>query len=121
MKLSVTLTICLLVFSSLSISESNGDLEQKEKTREFVNGTIIEKKFVNKAGKKLDFGELYLRTANQDYFIKLSECPMEKDDLLMLIGEKCKFKVAFKEGLWDTDDPNVQSRIGEYVTILAIL
>ncbi|MEO9532054.1 MAG: hypothetical protein ABJG68_06990 [Crocinitomicaceae bacterium] len=119
-------TIALLLSSLLvafAFSQANTiDYETvHEKKKEFVNGVIIEKKFINKVGEALDFGELYLRSGKHDYFIKLADSSVKKDELMAILGLKKRFKVAFKEGLWDTDSPNVQSRTGEYVVILEIL
>lgn len=90
------------------------------------NGTttcqLIEKAFVIKNGVESDVMELYLRCSIQDYFIKLCESDVSAKELRKYLDKGITVEMEIKEGLWDKceGDPEVQSRMGAYVTISKI-
>lgn len=87
-----------------------------------LEGTVIEVPFVNKAGRTIIGAEsLFFKTTVERYFIKFSAGKVLRVDLEKSIGQTIKVKSYTTFGLWDTDDPNVQSRVGDYIVILEIL
>ena len=86
-----------------------------------VEAKVIKEPFVNKAGNELDFSEYYIEVKQHTYFIKWSESKVQQSDIEPFVNKKVKLKIEVKDGLWDTDDPNMQSRIGKYAVIIAIL
>jgi len=91
-----------------------------------ITGQLIEKEFRNKIGKSGGFKELYLRCSMQDYFIKLCECEVGKNDLLPFVGKGIAVKGEIVDfGEWDicpdSKDKYLQSRIGSYLVIQEIL
>ena len=90
----------------------------QEKTRK-VKGIIVQEKSINKIGKEMPGpGDYYLKIKSKRYFIKFDYGSTMINDVEALLGEKRKFTVTFCNGLWDTDDPSVQSRVGDYVKII---
>jgi hypothetical protein len=98
---------------------------------------LVEKEFYKKNGKPAGFTELYLRASVQDYFIKLCESNVTKEDfapylhkdtdnkeeLDLRIPKGISVQVILSEGEWDicAGDPEMQSRIGMYAAVLKIL
>ena len=78
---------------------------------------IIAQMSSNKAGKPMG-ADLYLKHGSSSYYIKQMSCPA--DVLPMLKLGKINATYEIKNGLWDTDNPEVQSRIGEYVVVYKV-
>jgi hypothetical protein len=121
MKGGIAIIIVALFGASLTLSESYSHPNQLS-DKKIIKGTLIQKKSYNKAGRELPgLGDYYLKIKKKEYFIKVSESTIDSEELKSLLGQKTKYEVIFSDGLWDTDDPNVQSRIGEYIVILHVL
>jgi len=87
-----------------------------------VEAKVIYEPFINKAGKLIEgSGDYFLEYDNQKWFIKFSSGTVLRDDVAKLKDQTAKFSIAELEGLWDTDNPEVQSRIGKYVAVYAII
>ena len=84
---------------------------------------LIEKPFIIKNGVESDVMELYLRCSVQDYFIKLCESDVAAEELRKHLNEGVTVEMEIKEGQWDKckGDFEVQSRIGTYIIISAIV
>jgi hypothetical protein len=87
-----------------------------------LNGTFVQKPFINKVGQeKPKFKEWYfVKSDSTEFFVKISKSNVPKDSIKKYENQKCKIKAKVRFGLWDTDDPNVQSRAGEYIELLEI-
>lgn len=89
---------------------------------ENVKAKLVLKKAYNKVGKEMKGeGDFYLKIGREEIFVKLSSSMVTRDELSPLLDKKSKFKIIRSEGLWDTDNPEVQSRIGPYVSIVELL
>ena len=86
-----------------------------------VSGKIISENFVNKAGKEYEWKEYYLVYNGETRFIKISDSQIKPDELASIEGKTLQFRILEKTGLWDTNDPNAQSRIGDYVAVIEIV
>lgn len=87
-----------------------------------VSAEVVQEQFINKAGKPIEGAyELYLKFEEKKLFIKFMESDISRSDLEPYIGKSGTFIISEKTGLWDTEDPNVQSRFGDYVVIHEIL
>lgn len=87
-----------------------------------VTAKVIYEPFINKAGKVIEgVGDYFLIYDDIQWFVKFSESQIKPEQLRNLIDQNTTFELMEMEGLWDTDDPNVQSRIGKYVAILQII
>lgn len=86
-------------------------------------GEIVAVQPTNKAGKPMTGVEdLFFKTNGEKYFIKLMECDTEVvKKLKEMKGSSVVLKIELKDGLWDTDNPEVQSRIGKYCVVKSIL
>lgn len=110
----------LAVFGQSEVNQKTKVAEQKE-TAKTVTARVLQIQGMNKAGRPLaGNGDFYLEYGGKQYFVKFSESKIKKAVLNRFIGKKMKFQVLEREGLWDTDDPEVQSRIGWYVVILSM-
>lgn len=86
-----------------------------------ISGRIVKRNFINKAGREYpNIREYYVLTGGQTYFIKLSEGNVTARDLERYPGKSIRMRVRFRNGLWDTDDPGLQSRTGPYIVILSV-
>lgn len=85
-----------------------------------VEAKLIEKPFINKVGKEGSSKDLYLVIKQHTYFIKWSASKVTKAEMMPFLNRKVKVKIDIRNGLWDTDDPNIQSRVGDYVAILKL-
>jgi hypothetical protein len=86
-----------------------------------VIAKVIRQPMVNKAGRVLEGGEYYLVYDGDERFIKFTESSIDPSDLEPYLDKTIEFRLIEREGLWDTDNPNVQSRIGKYVAVLEIV
>lgn len=87
-----------------------------------LKGRFIKEQFVNKAGRKIDgVFDYFFEIQGEKYFIKFTGSFTKVSDIESVLGNNIRADIIFKEGLWDTDDPNVQSRVGKYITITKII
>ncbi len=85
-----------------------------------MEGVFIERSFVNKAGREYpSVRELYFRTGGEEYFVRLDRSRVKADLLRALAGKPVR--VRAEPSASGTDDPNVQSRVGEYLMIEEIV
>lgn len=122
------LLLCLILLSCLGYDQTASDIvktipaEELEVNRpeRFKNqeAKIVVEPFVNKAGRTYpDLAEYYLEFNGERYFIKFSESKITSATLKPLVGQSIYFDGELREGMWDSDDPNVQSRIGHYLAV----
>jgi len=87
-----------------------------------VNAKVVTKPFVNKKGKVyLNMPELYLVVDSVSLFVKGCNSCVSKHDLMQYKDSVITVKIVLRRGLWDTNNPYEQSRIGKYVNVLKIL
>lgn len=106
--------IILLIFAIFAV---NGKISaQNMKT---YTATIVQKPFKNKIGKNsIGANDLYAKfDGGGMVFIKFLESKVERDEIRKYLGKKIKITGQLRDGLWDTNDPNVQSRVGQYLYI----
>ena len=94
-------------------------------TFKIYNGKIIKINFVDKAGREhKDAFNYFFKTEKRQYFIKVSEGNVSKKELekVYVNNKNIKVKaVLILFGLWDTNDPNVESRVGDYLVFKEIV
>lgn len=117
-------SLVLIPFISCTTGKnSNSDKQNMENTEKtfWTDGKIIKQNFVNKIGvENPDIYDLYLELNDTLYFIKSTEKSVTTKILENYIDKKTSCKIEKEYGLWDTDNPNVQSRVGNYVIIYEI-
>lgn len=135
MKYYLYLTAVLLLFAAckrIAATESTMKKHPKRadqksaENRVIITAEIVEKSFVNKAGKVSDKKEFYIRRSIQDYFIKFCESEVSAEELRTAWEKETGFiktlrmEVEFRKGNWDDcgeEAEEVQSRMGEYAVL----
>ncbi|MCF6364604.1 MAG: hypothetical protein L3J35_00200 [Bacteroidales bacterium] len=85
-------------------------------------GKIVKVNFVDKAGRvHEDAFNYFFQTEGDKIFIKISEGKVKRDEIVKIYNKNIKIKGYKTFGLWDTDDPTVQSRVGDYIVIYKII
>ena len=114
--------IILLSLFLMNCASSEKTANQESMTGKIVKAKVVKEPTKNKAGRVLDgVFSYYLKYDGNSRFIKFSESEVSPSELDSIGDQNIEFRILEKNGLWDTDDPNVQSRIGDYVCILEII
>lgn len=101
---------------SCTIKQGNIDIPQRESDYEWKNGIITEEIFVDKGGHPhQDIKDYYFLTIKSEDFINVPKCTGINEKIGNYTYWYVKARVKNFDGLWDTDDPNVQSRVGPYL------
>lgn len=121
------IVLCVSIFAiSCKTSKVEKDLIKYEETVEFIEienseymwktGIITMSPFVNKIGEVMpEYAEHYFLCSEGEYFIKLMDCKNVNAEVKDFKNKYVKMHISIGDGLWDTNDPNVQSRVGSYV------
>lgn len=114
-------SIFILLFASCEAQTE--DRKNPADSMQTYSGTIIKQNFVDKGGRvHQDIFDLYLNTDQGKIFIKISEGRVKRDEILNYLDKEIVVKAKLISwGLWDTDDPNVQSRVGDYFIFYEII
>lgn len=102
---------------------SEKQIVREKSAGSYTSCQLVEKPFVKKNGEVADFKELYLRCSIQDYYIKLCESDVTKEDLMPYLNSGITVEMEIKEGNWDICPDellHIQSRGGTYVVIKSI-
>lgn len=105
------------------ITSKNQELNKKPKAK-YTTCVLVEKSFINKAGKISEQKELHLQCSIQDYFIKICAGKVTSKELKKHINKAITVDMEIKEGFWDHCSDNLsypQSRTGTYVVINKII
>lgn len=120
--IAATLILCALVSTCAGGNADVRDGRGAPGPSIHMEGIFIERSFINKAGREYtSVRELYFRTGGEEYFVRLDRSRVKADLLRALAGKPVRVRAVKAFGLWDTDDPNVQSRVGEYLMIEEIV
>ncbi|MCH2235256.1 MAG: hypothetical protein MK078_13480 [Crocinitomicaceae bacterium] len=109
---------------ALSIIFMLGSVQMNDSKEKNYKGKFEKKQTYKKNGQPIEGGaDYFFYTKGNSYFVKLSDTQngVLASSLDAVLGEKVKVRGFISEGLWDTDDPNVQSRIGEYFVVTELL
>ena len=135
----VSIAFALTAIKGINVSAVNNsspnNRTQKNKIDTLdVYGVIIKKQFANAAGRLSDSLDYYFEFSDSaknkvGYYIKFSESNvskkfieeyLKKDFIVKSPGHLVYLRVVLRNGLWDTNDPNIQSRVGPYVAIIEV-
>ena len=101
-----------------------GQVKEKRKTKSDITSCLlVEKSFMSKNGDGTELKELYLSCSIQDYYIKICESAVSREELSKYIGSGIGVKMEIIDGTWDVcegDPIEKQSRTGRYVIIHSI-
>lgn len=96
--------------------------EESETLMKTVTAVVVKEPFVNQGGHEIEgVYDFFLNFENQNWFVKFSAGKVLRADLEKMLGQSAKFSIGILDGLWDTDDPMMQSRVGKYVAIYEIV
>jgi len=71
----------------------------------------------NKSGRSMQVDDIFFKTATGSYFVKQFSSVELKTKIIDMLDKVLTVRIEFSEGLWDTNDPNVQSRVGKYILV----
>lgn len=114
----------LLITYSCKIKKTDGNVTIPQTETNFVwkYGIISEDVFVDKGGRTHnDIKDYYFLTANSEDYINVPKCKGITEKMSDYSFWYVKARVKNFDGLWDTDDPNVQSRVGPYLIFDTII
>ncbi len=116
------LFLCFVMLSG-SISFAQTQTDTLADNSQIYTGKIIKVNFVDKGGREhKDSFNFFLETEDKQYFIKIAEGDVSRKDIAKYFNKEIKLRaVLILYGLWDTKDPKVESRVGEYLIIKEIL
>jgi hypothetical protein len=125
MKHILCLSFIFIALLSCGTSKSLEEMETETESLPALTKTVLAKviyePFINKAGKLIEgAGDYFLVYEDQNWFIKFSAGTVLRSDVEKFEGKTATCTVMEMEGLWDTNDPNVQSRVGKYVALYGI-
>jgi hypothetical protein len=87
-------------------------------------GRFVKHHQVSKRGEKLKTFDLYFveKKTKKEYFVRLLDSPLPRVTIEKYLGSKVDLKIVatLSQGLWDTNNPEHQSRVGEYIFVHAI-
>ncbi|MDD2636442.1 MAG: hypothetical protein PHW82_13205 [Bacteroidales bacterium] len=124
MKSHALITIIIIIAILTSCKTSNIENNKNDQTRtdiedvEYIweKGIITWKPFVNKIGELvLEYGDYYFVYSEGEYFIKLINCNTANSNIKDFKNKFVNIKISTHDGLWDTNDPNIESRVGPYI------
>ncbi len=120
--------ILILLFTIFSLLISNCGFHENDNTEimndnsKIYTGKIIKVNFVDKGGRvHKDIFSYFFETEGDKIFIKITEGKVNREEIAKYYNEEIKVRAIKTGGLWDTDDPNVQSRVGDYIIFKEIL
>ncbi len=100
---------------------SMSDLPKTDSKTSWKTGIITTSTFVNKIGEEMpQYQEHYFLCSEGEFFIKKQVCTYT-NDIKSLENRYVKINASIQNGLWDTNDSNVQSRVGPYIVIDSII
>ena len=100
-----------------------GQVEKRNTNSGITSCLLVEKSFMSKSGDGTEIKELYLSCSIQDYYIKICESAVTREELSKYIGSGIGVKMEIIDGTWDICDGDPlekQSRTGRYVIIHSI-
>lgn len=120
-----TILISILLVTSIAGCKSGKtaivDISESSENYTWKNAIIYSETFTDKGGHEHpEIKDYFLFTQEGEYFIKLSECKATDLKIDQLNGHLVNVSVKISDGLWDTHDPNVQSRVGTYAVFDSI-
>lgn len=117
----VLFSIFIFLFSNCESDDNKNYVTMNDST-EVLKGKIIKVNFVDKGGfVHDDIFSYFFKNETGQIFIKIQEGNVSGETIESHFNKEIKVRAIKKNGLWDTDDPNVQSRVGEYIVFLEIL
>ncbi len=142
----IVILICLVVPFSFIFSSNTEALPQNSTLSDMINirdsiklyydsvmvvtpadtltleGIFIKEQFVNKAGREIPgVFDWFFETNGKKYFVKIRAEDVTTEKLEIYKNELLHVRGLIREGLWDTDDNNIQSRVGKYIVILQLI
>lgn len=113
--------LVLIAVAGCSVTKDIAVQMPPASTVSIYDGKIVGQPFVNKVGQENPkIIDLYFETGGKRYFIKFLDSKVPRNEALHYVNKGLKVQGRVNYGLWDTNNPNDQSRVGEYIVIEAI-
>lgn len=124
-KAGIPVLIILLALCISGCRHSDSAVMGGPKTATSVSlykGKVVSGVFVNKVGRENPkIIDLYFEIEGEEYFIKFIDSKVKRNEMLEHADKELNVRASFHTGLWDTNDPNTQSRVGKYIVIYEIV
>ncbi len=121
-----SISAVIIILTLLSCTNNKPVTENLDKTTDTTQtntsnitykGMIVSYPFVNKVGEEMpEYAETYFLCSKGEFYIKKKECNFD-GKFENYINMYVEVSATIKDGLWDTNDPNMESRVGPYITI----
>jgi len=110
----------VFIFSCKTNINNVSEVRSNNNDYKEYKGLIFRNSFINKIGEpNPEVKDYYFRYHDRNYYIKLSECPYD-GNISVFDNAFVRIYGALRYGSWDSDDPKVQSRVGDYVVFSEI-
>lgn len=110
-----------ITIESITATEESGDSAGQRVEWE---GRFVKHYQVSKRGKKLETFDLYFveKKTKREYFVRLLDSPLSRVTIEKHLDSATDLKIValLSNGLWDTNNPEHQSRVGEYIFVQSI-
>ncbi len=114
----ITLIITMLSFTGCTVTKNIAVEMPPTSSVSLYEGKVVGEPFINKVGQENPkIIDLYFETGGKKYFIKFLDSNISRNEMAQYINKTLKVQGKVNHGLWDTNDPNHQSRVGEYIVI----
>ncbi len=86
---------------------------------EDMRGRFERVPFVNKAGREIEGQStlFFVPENGERIFLRTWSGSVPREAIESVVGQTVLISGRTATGLWDTDDPNVQSRVGDYIEL----
>jgi len=114
----IALALVLITLTACTVTRNIAVEMPPASAVSIYDGKIVGEPFVNKVGQENPkIIDLYFETSGKKYFIKFLDSNVSRNEMAQYINKPLKVQGKVNYGLWDTNDPNHQSRVGEYIVI----
>ena len=115
-----------ITIESIAAVEESGMAGPSKAAGERVEweGRFVKHHQVSKRGKKLETFDLYFveKKTKKEYFVRVLDSPLPRVTIEKYLDSTPDLKIVavLSQGLWDTNNPEHQSRVGEYIFVQSI-
>ena len=119
-RLAILISITLFISDTMGQGINKQDLPIDDTV--VLKGEFVKHEFYNKAGRLIEGAyDVFFKTDEEEIFVKRIKCSFPQGELKDNLNISFEIKAVKVFGLWDADDNNVQSRVGDFLEIYEII